>query len=96
MNDPTWQEILDLLPIIAHRGWTVDHEDVPGLNFIRDRDGFCPLCALANEIDPKSTEKTMYWETSLGEALTHPTLAAAADYAGHSLRAELEVALGMK
>jgi len=41
------QVLLDLLPIVADRGWDVGERGV-----IRDRDGRCPMCALANEIDP--------------------------------------------
>lgn len=41
----TVEEVLDLLPIVANRGWRVT-----GIGFIRDRDDRCPICALAHEV----------------------------------------------
>lgn len=44
----TIEDILDLLPIVADREWSVDDQQ------IRDADGRCPICALVHEIDPTS------------------------------------------
>lgn len=38
----TW---FDLLPIVADRGWKVNQDGE-----IRDKKGYCPICALANEV----------------------------------------------
>jgi hypothetical protein len=46
---PTYQDILDLLPIVDHRDWKVK----PVTGRIRDENGSCPLAALCEEITGK-------------------------------------------
>lgn len=48
----TAQDIIDLLPIVADRGWSV-RSSGRMRGTIRDRDDRCPVCALVNEIDPR-------------------------------------------
>jgi hypothetical protein len=43
----TIDDVIDLLPIIADRQFAVEEDGA-----IRDERNRCPLCALANEIDP--------------------------------------------
>jgi len=57
----TIQDFVDLLPIIADRGWTMQN------GYIRDRDGACPICALANEI--ASTVLHQIWYHAALESL---------------------------
>jgi hypothetical protein len=38
--------VIELLPILRGRGWKID-----GRGEIRDEKGYCPLCALANEVE---------------------------------------------
>lgn len=49
----TIKDILDLLPIVADREWSVQGY------LIRDEDGDCPICALVAAIDPTSPYSTM-------------------------------------
>lgn len=46
MNKITTNDIIELLPIVAHKQWTVNMYDE-----IRDEDGRCPICSLIHEID---------------------------------------------
>lgn len=88
---PTLEEILDLLPIAADRGWTINSSAE-----IRDENGFCPLCALAHEIDPRVTETIFYWNLLAG-AVDNDDVAEAADYSGRNgVRDRLKIALGLK
>lgn len=45
MTRITAQAIIDLLPIVADRGWFITHGGA-----IRDYDGRCPACALVFEL----------------------------------------------
>jgi hypothetical protein len=85
---------LELLPIVADRGWEIRPSGV-----IRDRDSRCPLCALANEID-----HTILYIGAYPAALKRAGLmllfeahsvATAADRTNHPLRNDLMAALGM-
>lgn len=55
---PTKQDILDLLPIVAYRGWKLNFAGA-----IRDKKGYCPVCALVDEIDHSIGEfrHTLAW-----------------------------------
>lgn len=44
-DDITADDIIDLLPIVADRGWRI-----LGNGYIRDMDDRCPVCALAHEM----------------------------------------------
>jgi hypothetical protein len=46
--------LLALLPKVAGRGWVLDHDSAtyPGTSRIRDKDGRCPLSALAHALVP--------------------------------------------
>jgi len=50
----TIRDFVDLLPIIADREWTISG------GRIRDRDGACPICALANEISSMAIHRIWY------------------------------------
>jgi hypothetical protein len=54
------QDIIDLLPIVADRGWHVK----AGVA-IRDREGRCPICALAHELSHGQSN----WYTFAHEAM---------------------------
>jgi hypothetical protein len=85
---------IELLPIVADRGWRI-----LGDGSIRDRDGRCPLCSLANEINRAINLRSNYWEAlgRVGLAATIETdkIAAAADYPNHDFRPTLMAVLGM-
>lgn len=58
---PSSEEILSLLPIVQHRKWKVSSEGL-----IRDKKGYCPLCALAEEVGMNPLkEKTLPYCTEL-------------------------------
>jgi hypothetical protein len=68
------QDIIDLLPIVADRGWRVRSGVV-----IRDREGRCPICALAHELSHgKSNWYTFAHEAMGGIGLSHEALDATA------------------
>jgi hypothetical protein len=88
---------LDLLPIVADRGWRVHTED----GHIRDRQGRCPLCALAHEVAGVDSREA-YFAALLAAGLpaeeladTH-RVAHAADQPASRMRPALMAALGMK
>jgi hypothetical protein len=100
--DITVEDIIDLLPIVADRGWKV-REDLWGV--IRDRDGRCPICALVHElsggeIDYKGAAgkaMRLYVESDItplgGEVMA---VMAGADHKDHPLRPAIAEALGLK
>jgi hypothetical protein len=86
---------LDLLPIVADRGWYEDN------GYIRDREGRCPLCSLADEVAGNSLGYQGAYHVALHEAGFPPaaeaiSIANAADRRTHPLRPALMAALGMK
>lgn len=46
----TLKQFLDMLPIVADKGWVISSKGK-----LRDNAGRCPLCSLAKEIDPTFT-----------------------------------------
>lgn len=50
----TLHQVLSIMPIVAHRGWKVHPKSL----VIRDAQGACPLCALAQEVDPAFIDTT--------------------------------------
>jgi hypothetical protein len=87
---------LELLPIVADRGWRViDDGD------IRDKDFRCPLCALVHELSGGTVDHYQMVCMALA-AVGAPVdsdsddIIDAADYDGSPLRDDLMVALGMK
>lgn len=92
----TAQDILDLLPIVADRGWRERRD-----GFIRDKDGRCPVCALVHEVTHGKVDFTFMAELSYKSAFGYAGLAAqfeianAADYVTHPSRPVLMAALGM-
>ena len=94
MNAQDW---LDLLPIVADRKWCIDAEGL-----IRDRDGRCPMCALAHEVSGGDVSEYMRWlpatEEVFGCVDTFEVvrIVCAADDAEALLRADLERALGLR
>jgi len=91
-------DYLAILPIVAGRGWAIRKERL-WHGSIRDAAGRCPLCALANEIDPSIEEKHDFLY-ALGRCglsgEDSRDIADAADYRGHPLRPTLMSALGMR
>lgn len=90
-NQASLEDFLDLFPILSHRGWEIKKGRI-----IRDKDGFCPLCALANEIDPNFTIKVMVLEAMhqvLGDLdlLVHHAIISAADGFAVSLLSQDEL-----
>jgi hypothetical protein len=89
------QDILDLLPIVADRGWVIT--DRP-FNTIRDRDGRCPICAFLNEthgLNYRWEMKLAWGESNLPRTAAIKRIAYAADYPDDPLRPALMQALGM-
>jgi hypothetical protein len=87
---------LELLPIVADRRWRVKADGL-----IRDRDGRCPICALAHEMDSRLPWFQMYHSALKGIGLPKDDMdadrvACAADEPKHPLRPALMAALGMK
>jgi hypothetical protein len=96
--EPHMNKYLELLPIVADRGWRITREGL--IRAERDRLEQCPICALSQEIEPASP-----WMNSFGLALKDIGLPAdkdalavanAADWPSHPLRPALMAALGMK
>lgn len=90
----TVQDFLDLMPLVADRGWRVDHNGE-----IRDRDGRCPICALGNEIlgtDQRNGTLSGFPGRTQGESDAIGYVIFAADYPEDNLRPALMRALGMK
>ena len=87
----TAQDILDLLPIVANRGWRLYG------SAIRDKDGFCPICALLNETHGTRWEilpGSAWQDAELPEASQAISIIAnAADWPSHTMRSALMVAL---
>lgn len=50
----TIQDIMELLPIVSHKGWSIDK-----FGKIRDEHDRCPVCSLFNEIDSSMKETAM-------------------------------------
>lgn len=48
MEYVTYRQLMELMPIVSDKGW---HTDRSGC--IRDQNRRCPICSLANEIDPE-------------------------------------------
>lgn len=97
----TAEQILDLLPLVADRGWAEDL--AAGIRMIRDLSGRCPLCALFHEIDPNVDRHFAYMVAAdelLGPSWNSESalsdIANAADHAGHRLRNNLRQALEMQ
>jgi hypothetical protein len=42
---PTFDDFIDLMPLVAHRGWQVNEN-----GRVRNEAGECPYCALVNEV----------------------------------------------
>jgi hypothetical protein len=97
----TADDIIDLLPIVANRGWRVSFSGA-----IRDRDGRCPVCALVHEVSGGALdEKTKAWNalqrlgfrsyTAYNFGSVH-SITLASDIPFGPLRDRLEQALGMR
>lgn len=50
----TTKAILDLLPIVADRGWRIRNDGA-----VRDRDDRCPVCALVHELSRGTIDMTV-------------------------------------
>jgi hypothetical protein len=90
----TAQDILDLLPIVADRGWKVGCN-----NTIRDRNERCPICSLLNETHrfPFKVMGITAWDSAgLPDVSAAIQIMIAANNSGHPLRPALMRALGMK
>ena len=96
MHNITPDTLIDLMPIIANRGWRVDRDI-----FIRDRQGFCPICAIVEEI----TQEDATWRLAAHAAMgsidaddydSVESVANAADRPNHWLRERLMLALGVQ
>lgn len=94
----TTTDLIDLLAIVAHRGWRLVGKRV------RDADNFCPICALFNEADPRIVEKELVY-SALARANETPDMdtrkaicqvMCAADYSRGPHRAALLEALGLE
>lgn len=102
------EEIILLLPITRERGWSSASGIRGGTKIIRDARGFCPLCALANEIDPiwfEHLNAKGALEFILGRAqfCANPTefaaateIVMAADGGNQNVRRRLNIALGLR
>ena len=91
MNAHDW---IDLLPLVAHRGWEID-----AVGYVRDRDGFCPICALANEVDSSFKLQTYFWHAAERLGLRdagQDAIARAADSPSATYRRSLLRALGLE
>lgn len=91
----TAQDWIDLLPIVADRGWHVRLND----QYIRDRSDRCPICALAHEVDSSIDEYTFANRAAARVFDTQscvPAIMNAADSLTHPLRPALMHALGMQ
>jgi len=63
----TAADIVALLPLVAGRSWRFD-----SIRGIRDRAGFCPICALTHELGlTPEANKTSAWH-SIGTLLGRP------------------------
>ncbi len=97
MSAPTFEDWLSLMPLVAARGWSGDEEFAA----LRDRDGRCPLCALAYELSDGHVDRFAdAWlaVAELGvtdEARSIVEIAKAADMACDYNRPALMQALGM-
>jgi len=95
----TAQDFLDLMPIVADREWMFK----PLTGFIRDRDGRCPLCALAHEVSMGSVDVNIAAHHAIarafkfdnGQSLAINEVINAADLHRNRLRPALMAALGM-
>jgi hypothetical protein len=95
-------DILWWMPLVADRGWGV----YPATRYIRDAQGYCPLCALAETICgplpgfPNRTDFNGALERmGIGwyfSGMHGTSIARAADQPGHYLRNELLKALGLE
>jgi hypothetical protein len=98
----TSQDILDLLPIVQDRGWTIEHD------LIRDRDNRCPVCALVHELSGGEIRYTydagmavaellgvFDWPTVYSIAVSICPIVSAADSSEAAGRPQLLEALGL-
>lgn len=88
---------LDLMPLVANRGWRARKQDD---GTIRDRSGRCPICALAHElskgqIDHYVRAHIAVRELGLDETRGFKDIVAAADWKSAPLRRDLMAALGL-
>lgn len=93
MEEITAQDILDLLPIVADRGWQID-----STGFIRDTSWSCPICALLNETHGRGEKVAAgnAWEgVGFRDDAGMKSIVGAADNEDHPLRPDLMRALGM-
>lgn len=95
------QDLIDLMPIVADRGWSVGVDLGSGDPAIRDRDGRCPLCALAHEIsggkiDLYGTANLAMGRLGVRDYCAISSVMNAADYTRGHFRLALKAALGMR
>lgn len=97
----TSTSILWWMPLVEDRGWSVN----PSSKYIRDKWGYCPLCALAEVVcappgPPNRTDFNSALEHMgigwLVSGMHGNAIARAADLQGHYLRNELLKALGLE
>lgn len=94
MNAQDW---LDLMPLVADRGWRVKPD-----GYIRDREDRCPVCALAYVASDGAIDSYKRAWNAAFELLERPCVASvdavvhAADGPNDPLRPALMAALGMK
>ena len=87
------QDVIDLLPIVADRGWMVTR-----LGWMRDKDNRCPLCAFTNEVAGTQWHGAaqLAWREAFG---TEPKfllpMIMAADGENGELRRAMKQALGL-
>jgi hypothetical protein len=107
-EEPTVQQWLSLMPLVAHRGWSETPPSPSGVDIrrIRDRDGYCPICALVEELVGRDNRVVTELDRRLSVSLAAMRLGAngavalagimtAADNRGVKHRTALKRALGM-
>lgn len=95
----TAEDLLDLMPIVADRGWALSRS-----GRIRDADDRCPLCSFANAIEPRVFQRADVHSAMNDAGVTgieplaiwQIMMAADNNPAGARLRPRLMQALGMK
>ncbi len=91
------QDWLDLMPLVANRGWRARKNDEEA---IRDWSGRCPICALVHElsegqIDHYVRAHIAARKLDLGKTKGFKDIVAAADWKSAPLRRDLMAALGI-